>query len=196
MRIISNFYDYYDSVSKAILDKDDRIVFHRTRQEIVLEEKFPLYIPPVPGVRIIVVIFCGKAYPIRLEFPWGSDGADLDISRFNDWTIFDRPETYYSGKDNGWYERYKHKDWNALNKEHKSPIVMYENFGWKSQVLTINPLLKDVFFQKIFSPWEAYQEIEKWVETHLINVGKVTEVGNSDKISKAGFDLITSFRKM
>ena len=65
MLIISNFYDYYDSIKALGIDKT--VVYNRKKEELIYKAGPSMYSSsyhnePFSGTRIIG--FCGKLYPL------------------------------------------------------------------------------------------------------------------------------------
>ncbi len=114
-------------------------------------------------------------------------------------------------KDNSnFIEYFKNKHNVQIKDEHflflNSPIVKLESIlvgalGSKKNAYQKVEVTKDVNlgryqFHKQLNAFEAYQQLENYVSTVFgMQVPKIIEVSNREKIVKAGFDLKTSFRK-
>lgn len=85
------------------------------------------------------------------------------------------------------------KNINALkiNRDYNTPIWSFEN-----ETFTVNPILKDFDFFKVFDAFSAFQEIEMFIGG-VLGVGEkeVIEVSDKTKIEGHGFDYKWSFRK-
>lgn len=87
----------------------------------------------------------------------------------------------------------KIKNINALkiNRDYNSPIWLFEY-----ESFTVNPILKDFDFFKVFDAFSAFQEIEMFIGG-VLGVGEkeTIEVSDKTKIEGHGFDYKWSFRK-
>jgi hypothetical protein len=104
-------------------------------------------------------------------------------------------------------EKWHGKEENKLFKLFNSPIFKIEirhslsqyelkNKGLYLANYVINPNLNDLQFYKLFDVYSAFQTIQSYISGVLgSNENNITEVSNTDRIVKAGFDLKTSFRK-
>ena len=61
--------------------------------------------------------------------------------------------------------------------------------------LVINPKLAAYGFQKLFPPYQAYQEVRMWLSNLTSLECPIPPISNSDMIEAKGFDLKSSFRK-
>ena len=64
----------------------------------------------------------------------------------------------------------------------------------RNRVLTLNPDLSKIHFQKILDPFRAYQELEQWIGGVLTNTEVIPEQTDKNKVTAHGFDK-WSFRK-
>jgi hypothetical protein len=72
-----------------------------------------------------------------------------------------------------------------------TPIFMF-----RKEVMTINPCLKNLQFQKVIDSHQAFQTIEQFLFGVLITPDKpILNISNEDTIIKHGFDTKWSFRK-
>ncbi len=84
---------------------------------------------------------------------------------------------------------------------HKELGTIFALLGSKKNAYQKVEVTKDVNlgryqFHKQLNAFEAYQQLENYVSTVFgMQVPKIIEVSNKEKIVKAGFDLTTSFRK-
>ena len=67
--------------------------------------------------------------------------------------------------------------------------------GTQSRILTVNPQLSRLQFQKCLDPTTVYQELEMWVGGVLTEPETPTPVPDIQKVVNQGFDPKTSFRK-
>jgi len=158
-----------------------------------------------------VLGFCGKRYPyfaIEVQEKIGSKFTrtfiydyDIAIKRYN--TLW--PPDKYRRR---WRKRFKEdretkalrehfeqgpseEEWMNLFHEYETPTFLRLN-GCD----IINPPLKDLGFQVIFNPFEAFQEISMFVGGVLKSVENNTiELDNDIEIVKKGFHLKSSFRQ-
>lgn len=69
-------------------------------------------------------------------------------------------------------------------------------FKEKEFEMIINPNLEMYQFFKIFDTYQAFQELEMWIEGTLANPPNfMVEISDTDKIKKYGFDSVHGFRK-
>lgn len=74
-------------------------------------------------------------------------------------------------------------------------FTLFDHWTRKYAVLINSDCLKEVDFFKALPPAVAHQNIASWVGGVLGFKTNTTELSNRSKIQKAGFDLVTSFRK-
>ena len=71
----------------------------------------------------------------------------------------------------------------------------YKPNNRSGRILTVNPNLSDIQFQKVFSPYEAFQELSMWIGGVLTEPDLPTLMTDKQKIISHGFDINKSFRK-
>ena len=86
---------------------------------------------------------------------------------------------------------YKSSYWNTETKFYKFIPVYNE----KNMLLYNYDNLKSLDFAKVIDPYQASQEIERWVSGVLTNAGNpMVSISDDSKITKYGFDKKISFR--
>jgi len=163
-----------------------------------------------------IVGFCGKVIPITLLIKDGiktpydnmSDVIDIIINdkHFKDIRHNIKSDSYFSyygdmvyglsvKAEANWYTLYS-----GINKVYdifislNTPIFIiscgFKFYGHNNsnRVLTINPILKDINFQKIKPPFVAFQEIEQFLTNNLVNDPVIPEFSDTIKRDYHGFD--------
>ena len=69
------------------------------------------------------------------------------------------------------------------------------NNGTREKILTVNPSLVSLQFQKCLDPITTYQKLEMWIGGVLTEPDRPEPVPDTQKIINHGFDVKTSFRK-
>lgn len=77
-----------------------------------------------------------------------------------------------------------------------SPIIFIKRNKLHDFEGLVNPCLKYYKFMKIYDPFTAFQEIQMFVSTYLVEEKKVAELSDIMRLQKHGFDKKTSFRNM
>jgi hypothetical protein len=242
MRIISKFKDYYDGVQG--LGFDDKLVFVRHTDEIIVEEKEieeylnkisykgfssyksdeyrakQMFSIPYWEIKSNFLIFCGKIYTYYVAsflgnddkiYAWSIDDLikyfklNIEYSKFtthwhywrwnknNFANEFDRFETSFMANTN--------TDISDFCIKYNCPIMLCQSYRDNSTMkslykLILNPNLKNMSFQRVFNPYQAYQELEMFLGNVLVNDNdKMIKLSDKDRLHKAGFDK-WSFRKM
>lgn len=117
------------------------------------------------------------------------DWSDLSISdarrkAVRDWALDNKIVTAISGA-----EERQINDWN------RRPYALFEGYTAKRCAILNSDCLKDVEFYRILPPAEAHRAIASWVGGVLPYNAPTVDISDKSKIQKAGFDLVTSFRK-
>jgi hypothetical protein len=73
---------------------------------------------------------------------------------------------------------------------------IHSNWTRKAGTLVNGDFLKTVDFYRVLPPALAHRAISSWVSGVLPFNAPIVEISDRSKIKKAGFDLVTSFRKM
>lgn len=215
MRIISKFKDYYDYVGRAQYGEDSSIIYDRnplTREQTTAVYKevnqkyariFSTYTRSKDHVGWLV--FCDRLYRII----W--DGTQPKLLTFDNYIALVRPRlSTLSSKIQARKEFVNPSPREAvtpLTKALGQPVYCIDSFAigapsGERYVGSINvqeeiPILKDIGFDKIMRPEQAYLTIYKYLSDTLRgNPDKAppVEISNDAKIISHGFDK-KSFRK-
>lgn len=219
MRIIGG-RDYYDSAT-AQYGIDTSVVFVR-KASLVPMDSTPLHYSSreangfyvtrfevvvageiYKGLRVMKSITWGQTpYPTRFIYDQSEatyfsynlpnfvrDWSDLSISdarrkAVRNWALDNKVITAISGAE----ER-------QINDYNRYPYALFDGYSKNRSVLVNSDCLKDVQFYRALSPADTHRAIASWVGGVLGFETNTTELSNRSKIQKAGFDLVTSFRK-
>lgn len=213
MRIIDKNKDFYDHASAYGVDPS--IVYVRKAADFTVDRKDELrgYYVDVKKwdetkskhVYMVNVIICGSRFKIfytsdkfsnpSLKVPYDTKGRFLFIESI----------VAEYGDD---------IDYSYVNEKYNSPIVVfgaeivfrYKNdysektdtidyVKYNGNYVTVNAaILKYLGVQNFISAEEVWMKISNWISTR--NEKEMIELSDKDKIVKAGFDKIKSFRKM
>lgn len=188
-------------------------------------KNFPPSIPARTGcgfldLGVVIIGFCGKVnvfpYTGLLEVAYKDNIVDLIVNKYPelkkkdilfevnkkpaDWCKFGNSFTLNGFKK---YKEYVESiNFSSVFLDNKSPIFVAKRinshrYGVNGLTLEINPKLGgNLKFQKVKSPYEAFQEIYSFISTVLVEDKIPNEnIPDSIKIAKRGFDK-NSFRKM
>lgn len=211
MRIISKVKDYYDGVQQMGIDKS--ITYVRDTKEIINPEiKFNM---PVVNIKennryshvyYSIIGVCGKLYPFVKYL-------------YNEYPSDRGKESIFYNKD-FWNYKYYRKDWYRFDKKtdeelyneminnlelksifvkYKVPVFLLEyKYGEveivknhrNRLVLTLNPILKDFYFQTNLDSFSIFQEIQMFLSNQLVDtISLKVPVGNDEVIGNSkGFD--------
>jgi len=178
-----------------------------------------------PNYSLYFAGFCGKIYPYYEFWWYGPGSvkvvrtafsADDIVSVLNEYddsrkaTEKFQTKTKNKGWNKGWFRtsfRYKEADnyftkWSGTDSQFdmfvrfKTPIFTLTDYNrGRSITLTVNPVLKDIGFQRIVDPFTAYQEIEMFLSGILgMNDPETVDIEDKYMISQKGFDDM-SFKK-
>jgi hypothetical protein len=218
MKIIRNFYDYYDSV-QTYYSSD--IVYKRTekkgteRQFKSITEQYTFtepFLRPFENKDFIylenfnwctihyrLVGFCGIVYPFM---QLSSLTSGLDISFYNSESFLEFiTENRVKERKNKYRTIYSTKNFlklffsvrekNDFFLEHKIPI-----FTTKKGDIYFNNSLKEVEFYKVKDAYSTYQELEAYLDNYFFNVEpEMININDKTKLYKHGFD-DWSFKKI
>lgn len=218
MRIISNFKDYYDCLSGY--SKDD-IVYHRVSKFV--PKKITLTIPKGDWgivtskyIKLYQILgFCGKLYyRFVIENPkYGEFGIfySFSIAEIDNFIREKFSDKFYRQFCGDRPKYYKDRVWNDLTKtainsflsnppehtqifeEFKCPIFLYDlSFGNKD--IEINLRLNTLGFQKIFNPYQAFQEISMYLGNMAFPNRIIPHISDEIMAEAKGFNKF-SFRK-
>jgi hypothetical protein len=217
MKIIGG-HDYYDSVGGYseddrvfIRQKPYSYDTKDTHEWVKLSLPLPPFSPHLfrENINSMEVIFCGKHY-FSLYFTESLHGSltttyiwnfktfkkfiDEGIINFDDYRY-----RYYGDQKKKTLEIIEKaftptlyvKDYELINNGVVIATREGPNFNKeKDYIWSKNPVgLKDIGFASVVPPWEAYQEIEMYLGTILVNdKDRMVNVSDKVKLSKYGFD--------
>ncbi len=209
MRLHSDFHDYYDhAVGYGI---DEKVHYNRFTKpaDINLRSELDRPIHPRSGI----LGFCGKLFPFiqlsRFDKKRDCDWEDeYDGKIVEDYFAFSLDE--YREKDEAWDEysddigysddiRLKQffVDWRSDNDklfvELKCPVWLMR-FYERSPNGLLNPVLKELGFDRIKDAFSIFQEISMFLANILVEQKTVDSVDDKHRIQQHGFDLKESFR--
>jgi len=217
MRIKSDFKDYYDGLLAH--DEDRETLYLRRRQEIESKHLTGVYLPTMPIPQYYddikyfsyTIGFCGKLYGMVIaQLDIRGKRIEQRLLSIEECKAFlskyvPNSNTRWNGMINFFesIERHKESHGNLFNK-YRAPCFVYEVtdrintkenlFGMRYH-LVINPKLAAYNFQKIFPPYQAYQEVRMWLSNLTSPERPIPPISNEDMIEAKGFDLKSSFRK-
>ena len=215
MRIISDFHDYYDKV-QTFGGHDATIIYERRETEVDRGSPFTRPTAPCIGDReCFFVVFCGQLHFGYREAPPPRKPSMVIqpdppvIYRWNNFEVLkesmesEATKWRYFGNSNANFFEYFKRDHTDLCLEMRSPIVLFgHRGGWQRwsehrnwQRCVVNPCLKRLQFEKAVDPFTAYQDLERFVDTHFTRSIDVAVVSDKDRFAEHGFDPKTSFRK-
>jgi hypothetical protein len=213
MRIISDFKDYYDSVSHQYLDKE--VIYKRLCHSFLLKDKWPhsRSIASSNGVSFsvdyILLGFCGSLFPaigIRSVTNPNMNAVLYDYQSYENKVRSEQLPVeksykfFFRSYDTSLssIQRFFKEDFNrfqGLFAKHNTPCFMVV-YGQDDPKIVVNPILKDLDFFKVKDPYTAHQEVYQFVTGNLNQPeNSMVKISDKDKISKHGFDK-WSFRKM
>ena len=184
MRIISDFYDYYDSVQKY--GQDQSIVYNRKIKQIpeLLKLREPYG----------VIGFCGKWYPFLHE----QKEFELDKYIYDKKLITEKEKHYFFREDP--VSKTEKLEIEPFIKYNTPIIVQFSYYNWRkgtNEGTEINARLNIFQFQKIKDPMTAFQEIQMFISGVLGTPEKETiQISDNDMRDKKGFDKWSFRRKV
>ena len=214
MRIIDKNKDFYDYASAYGVDPN--IVYVRKAIDFTVDrkEKFRgFYLnakawndPKPKYVYVVNVFICGTRFKIFYEDQnFSSPSLKIPYETERTWILV--------GKELS--ESNAEIDYSHVNEKYNSPIVVfgaeivfrikksdysevtdiidYARYNGDS-VITNAAILKYLGVQNFISAEEVWMKISNWISSR--NEKEMIELSDKDKIVKAGFDKIKSFRKM
>lgn len=209
MKIISKFHDYYDSASAYGVDTTQ--VLLRKQQTLTFSERWKDTSPYWSNMsfNFFVVGFCGEWYRgIRAQRVGPKDECrfyfhskqlkDDFISKALDLESTKRSRWYDTSPDKRlekWLAEPVRLDaWKFF--EHKASVLLLTPNPQGRVDLTVWPKLSDWGFQKVKSPYEAYQEISMYQFGVIGCTEKNTvDISDKDRYDMRGFDMKYGFRK-
>ena len=219
MRIISSYHDYYDCIQKEVYCPEPLFVRNKTEIEydyrtFPFDKELNLYIRHIKTINRIIY-FCGKVYTcikiceiddnnieLHSKYCYSNQDAvkfveNLDKSITKNLYKKQRHWPYFgqSGIDaiKKYFENFKSKE-DYIKKAFKQinqPIAV----SYSSNKIVINDILKNIDFQRIIPPQQAFQEIQMWLSNIAVPQKPIPLLSNNDMILSKGFDAKHSFRK-
>jgi hypothetical protein len=225
MRIVSRFHDYYDigmglgHDSSIDYIRTPREVVLQTKVKYespgdIATIEMIQDLPRIPGLNswdCFVIGFCGKFYPVityrsiktaqdKKVFCYSIEEADRQMQRILSTKSLDNWK-----KGSRWGERHSLERFISSFKElenqepfiiNRSPIVvMYERTDAKTYKACWNARLRDYNFEKVITPYEAFQSIEMFLSNLATPEKPIPPRSDLQKVQSHGFDLKMSFRK-
>lgn len=217
MRIISKTNDYYDGVGRS--DKESLPVYVRNHKEYQLNE-FPTH-PAITyvyndfGINVILIGFCGKVYPAFQIKRYLKPDINLftkdEVIAYIESQLKKSELEYFRTKKimfaysrsfetkfevEQFFSEVKHcqTDFMPIFEKYKTAQFVMECTyrGWV--VLHVGIPLKNFGFQKIFNPYQAYQEINMFMGNFAEDRKSMPIISDELKAQSHGFDKL-SFRK-
>jgi len=224
MKIVSKFTDYYDGLRRGDLDPEPLYV-RATSEPMRLRRSLYLYAytrMEVEGAGQLdtyyrdsaIIGFCGKLYPvIRFYKIDPNNGREMDLIgcfSLEDVKKFYRrrsiAKVHELPKDGRWgmWGALQIKQWFSINErdsvledlfvEHRVPAFVVEDAP-QGLMLTLNPVLGDYGFYRLFDPQSAYQEIDMFLGGVIAGLDADTvAISDEDMAVEKGFNK-WSFRK-
>jgi len=215
MLIVSKFHDYYDTaigfggVDKTTVYQREQVVLNPHD----LTPDYNYFETAKTGCtwELCVVGFCGKLYPVVKTEEHHLHRYPMDPTQVKQCFYTEKEVLEWLSREDvrrrkrrfyRWWRRGPEIDKGAMRLdkfveldklflEHKCPIFVKDQVG----IITLNPPLKDSQFFKVFSPFEAYQEIYMYLSGVLGNTNQVaTKISDEVMAAKKGFNK-WSFRR-
>jgi len=212
MKIYSKFKDYYDCAGH--MGEHDPAIPYK-RKTVDLEDKearsflegFPTLndfcTKKSEYVTYIYVVFCGTLYYRSTAIPKRHPGIrppksgivwNVLTEKFMKSIIKEKYHFTWSKENPRDFYAESKKDFTHLNTKYKSPIIMIDR-GPRTTVVTVDPKLNELNFASAIGPWEAYQKLEQFVDTHFVNPPITDNIPQEFRFPMKGHDNVTSFRK-
>lgn len=149
-----------------------------------------------------VIGFCGKLYPFFefIEKEKDSEGLITKTSEF----VFDRDKIIDRLKLKKGRKAELINEWDLLvgkdpieiHRKFNTPVFIHKHGRRNDVQLTINPVLKDYKFVRVFDPYTAFQEIQMFISGVLSTGDDVDQIkmNEKDKVNQHGFDEKYGFR--
>ena len=210
MRIFSKFHDYYDiGLSRG---HDDRILYVRQEKKMGSEPSSMQYTGVKSGsygCSGITIGFCGKIYSLvefrfyngisgvtDIQFCYSIEELTNEFKKFGIPVSTDVNGKYRMYSEIGRYQKFfetgKSTTYGVQYKRNLQDIFIKNKvpiFRIDGPQITLNPILKDVKFFRIFDSYSAYQEIEMYIGGVLGSIGKeIPKVSDEDRFAAHGFD--------
>jgi hypothetical protein len=222
MLIVSKTHDYYDPVGKS-KGVDKTIVYRRAEEEIKDEKtkkvvrEFNLFSytdtrysfrrnNALQGVNMSMAIigFCGKFFPV-MKYAWQNPKSVsyspevqfiYDLAKIQGLIKLARERVYFP-RNVSYDELVRSPALKTFYESFRCPVVQFGVFDhYESNIVILNPILKDIDFMKVVDPYTAFQEIEMYISGFLGAPPKpMVSISDKDRLLAHGFDAKTSFRK-
>lgn len=163
--------------------------------------------PRLGWIKSIYIVFAGKLYggfetinacKSGIKYVWNEEDLTTECQQIN--LDLDRKSWYSKQTDldiarqifsvNGSEVL---SSW-AINNSISIAKISFDLQNRGYRIITENPCLKDMNFQKVIDPFTAYQELDMWIGGVIGQNPQPDEVSDSVKIQQHGFDK-WSFRK-
>lgn len=186
MKIISKFKDYYDYISGIYGEDPLKVLDRRDFYSLLYPEKETK------------IYFCGEIYikgvsenihedPYKKgKYFYGENGK---IWR----SVYKDIEILYKDSDIVWFKPIIQNKHYELKPEKDNNKPYYFLTGWKDRKGKF-PILKDIQFDKIMKPQDAYLAIENYISKK--DTEPDTDPNNMIRYEQKGFDTKTSFRNV
>lgn len=166
----------------------------------------------VSGITQTLLCFCGQVYPIfhaQIERKSNIATAPLWICHSMSWSELKSQITAKTGEvpSESTYDlprrakeatRFMDKGYEDCEKIHiefNCPVIAFEASSRNGIKIIKNPCLSDIGFNHLLDPYSTFQEIYMYLSGVLGNKGNpMVELSNVDRLQKAGFDKVISFR--
>lgn len=212
VRIISPFHDYYDTAQGLGYDPtliyrrqvEEKVVRAETVDPVICELLSQLEWDSQYITRLVVLGFCGRAYPAYLPLTFVID-ADSLTNRLNTSPVMTRDELdklyaeeFGDVRETKWNRPYRKRRWDVL--ERQGTAVSLDTFRllaspiWLAEVkegiwrrpLTLhiytNIRLANFDFQKHFDAYTAFQEIAMFLGSALATTDDSARTVGSDEV--------------
>lgn len=212
MRIISKFHDYYDSVMKSGMDQE--VIYVRNPKKLYLDKNFYTSKRTKSNqcdIETLLLGFCGEIYPIFKVILGNNEPPMIfyNVEDFKEFTLSRKLTDSYDFRSSRWfgnnYNTFVTQNFSELKELfhlHQVPIFTIQNhrtftYGYNNEgLLTLNPSLKALEFQRIKDPYSAYQDIFQYVSGVLNKPeNRMVNISDRDKIHKHGYNK-WSFRQL
>lgn len=193
--------DYYDGVARQFFDPSVVYIRTETLYDDVVKDSPTRCIEindtsrgGICDIRLMYVGFCGVVHPVALvayHSPapknvayYGTLPQRIHNIVYRDDSIFPRGREWATGGE----KHYKHLF-------DKAPIwSVVRNHYCAAPVVTLNPMLKDFGFASCVPPYQAYQELYRWLTNQARPMKPIPAISDEMKVATHGFNKF-SFRK-
>lgn len=206
MKIISNFYDYYDCVMKTSFDPD--LVYIRNEQEEILEREpcglLSYFLSPY-NLFPFIIGFCGKIYAGYKKYYCLGEatkkmGVDIyfdEESAVKSIPLKDQKQKkfkYILRAIKSFFDIPKRPQIYLKFFRNNCPIFIIENFSKECKLIK-NARLKPFEFYRIFDVYQTFQELQMYLGGLARPEKNTNDIPDKYLIEGKGFDTKWSFRK-